>query len=109
MTRILLFVWLWSTVGLLSDNLSQAISRDVQPSPLVRLTGVLTAEDTPPPAGVPTVRVWLGERVWRFQLSTVEPVVPAYRAWEQLRKVSLQGLRWLVEGEALAQLEQAAV
>src|ERR671917_607529 len=99
MLRYILF-WasLWSTVFMGSTAFAQASSPDVQPSPLVRLTGIITAVDAPPRAGVLAVRVWFGENVWRFHVATVEPVMPAYRAWERLRDVSPQGLRLLADG-----------
>jgi len=105
---ILLLASLWNTVFVGSIAFAQAMSLDVHPSPLVRLTGVVTAVDAPPRAGVLAVRVWFGENVWRFHVATVEPVMPAYRAWERLRDVSPQGLRLLADRETVARLEQGA-
>jgi hypothetical protein len=108
MTRCLLpLLCLWSTVWLSPAPLAQGISPDVQPAPLVRLTGAVETAAVWRPVAWPSLRLWVGEKVWLFHLSAVEPVLPAYRASEQVRKVSGQGLRLLIGGQALAQLEQA--
>ncbi len=88
-------------------NPAQAISPDVQPAPLVRLTGVLEAVENPPPSSFPELRVWFGDKSRVFHVVKVDPIIPAYRVREQLRKVPSLGLRLAVEGDALAQLESA--
>ncbi len=88
-------------------NSAQAIGPDVQPAPLVRLTGVLEADENPPSSSFLKMRVWFGDESRVFHISDIEPIIPAYHIREQLRKVSPLGLRLVAERDALAQLESA--
>lgn len=78
----------------------------ISPAPLVRLTGVLEASDKPRPALFPILRVRIDGKRWRFRVSRVEPVIPAYRAEEKLRRVSPLGLRFVAEERLLTVLQR---
>ena len=101
------FLGAWIASLFITWNPVQAISPDVQPAPLVRLTGVLEAVENPPPSAFPDLRVWFGDKSRMFHVVKAEPVMPAYRIREQLRKAPSLGLRLVAEGDALAQLESA--
>ena len=77
----------------------------VSPSPLIRLTGVLEATDKPLVSGLPLLSLWIAGKPWLFRVAQVEPVIPAYRALDKLRRVSTLGLRIQAE-EALVTLLQ---
>ena len=109
MSRIVVFLLcLWSLVVFPRRLQAQVTNPDVQPAPLVRLTGVLEAVENPPPSSFPKLRVWFGDKSRMFHVSKVEPVISAYQVREQLRKVPLLGLRVVAESDALAQLESAS-
>jgi len=101
------FLSAWIVSLFITWNPVQAISPDVQPAPLVRLTGVLETVENPPPSAFPDLRVWFGDKSRMFHVGKVKPVIPAYRVREQLRKAPSLGLRLAAEGDALAQLESA--
>jgi hypothetical protein len=77
---------------------------DIQPTPLIRLTGVLEAVQEPRVSALPVLSVWLANKPWLFRVAQVESVIPAYRAQEQLREVSSLGLRFIAGGDLLALL-----
>jgi hypothetical protein len=83
-------------------------SLPVQPAPQVRLTGVLEAVENPQLSTFPVLRVWFNNKPWRFRVNRVEPIIPAYRAEEELRKVSRLGLRFLAEEQVATVLLSAA-
>ncbi|MBI3757144.1 MAG: hypothetical protein HY267_04125 [Deltaproteobacteria bacterium] len=108
MSRIVVFLLCtWSLLVFPKWLQAQVTNPDVQPAPLVRLTGVLETVENPPPSSFPKLRVWFGDKSRMFHVSKVEPVMPAYLVKEQLRKAPSLGLRLVAEGEALAQLENA--
>ena len=88
-----------------SPAFAQAISPDVRPTPLVRLTGTLEMGKDAPPSAFPVLRVWIDDRPHIFRVSHIEAVFPAYRAEEQLRHVSGLGLRFLAEKKVLTLLQ----
>jgi hypothetical protein len=88
-----------------SPTFAQAISPDVRPTPLVRLTGALEIGKAAPPSAFPVLRVWIDDHPHIFRVSHVEAVFPAYRAEEQLRYVSGLGLRLLAEKRVLTLLQ----
>ena len=88
-----------------SPTFAQAISPDVRPTPLVRLTGTLEIDKDAPPSAFPVLRVWIDDHPHLFRVSHVEAVFPAYRAEEQLRSVSGLGLRFLAEKKVLTLLQ----
>jgi hypothetical protein len=88
-----------------SPTFAQAISPDVRPTPLVRLTGTLEIGKDAPPSAFPVLRVWIDDHPYIFRVSHVESVFPAYRAEEQLRSVSGLGLRFLAEKKVLILLQ----
>ena len=88
-----------------SPTFAQAISPDVRPTPLVRLTGALEMGKDAPPSAFPVLRVWIDDHPHIFRVSHVEAVFPAYRAEEQLRSVSGLGLRFLAEKKVLTLLQ----
>jgi hypothetical protein len=88
-----------------SPTFAQAISPDVRPTPLVRLTGTLEIDKDAPPSALPVLRVWIDDHPHIFRVSHVEAVFPAYRAEEQLRYVSGLGLRFLAEKKVLTLLQ----
>ena len=88
-----------------SPTFAQAISPDVRPTPLVRLTGTLEIGKDAPPSTLPVLRVWIDDHPHSFRVSHVEAVFPAYRAEEQLRYVSGLGLRFLAEKKVLTLLQ----
>src|SRR5262245_16454820 len=61
---------------------------DVQPAPLVRLTGVLEEVEKPRVSSFPVLSVWLGDKPRVFRVAQVEPVIPAYPAEDRIREVS---------------------
>ena len=88
-----------------AQNSAQNLTADVQPAPLLRLTGILEVIKEPQPSAFPVIRVWIGDLIGIFRVGKVEAVIPAYRAEERLREVSPLGLRFLAEGEVFAALE----
>jgi len=88
-----------------SPTFAQAISPDVRPTPLVRLTGTLEIDKDAPPSAFPVLRVWIDDHPHLFRVSHVEAVFPVYRAEEQLRSVSGLGLRFLAEKKVLTLLQ----
>ena len=88
-----------------SPTFAQAISPDVRPTPLVRLTGTLEIDKDAPPSTLPVLRVWIDDHPHSFRVSHVEAIFPAYRAEEQLRYVSGLGLRFLAEKKVLMLLQ----
>jgi hypothetical protein len=88
-----------------SSTFAQAVSPDVHPTPLVRLTGALEVGKDAPPSAFPVLRVWIDDHPHIFRVSHVEVVFPAYRAEEQLRYVSGLGLRFLAEKKVLMLLQ----
>ncbi len=87
-------------------QVGSALFPGVSPAPLVRLTGVLEASDQAGGAGFPVLRVRIADKRWRFRVSRVEPVIPAYRAEEKLRRVSPLGLRFVAEARLLSVLQR---
>jgi len=92
-----------------SPTFAQAISPDVHPTPLIRLTGVLEIVQDAPVSVFPVLRVWIDDRPHVFRVSHVEAVFPAYRAEEQLRRVSGLGLRLLAEKKILTLLQTPGI
>jgi hypothetical protein len=88
-----------------SRLLAQSISPDVQPAPLIRLTGVLDAAANPQTATFPVLKVWIGNKPLLFRVARVEAVISAYPAEERLRHVSSLGLRFLADEQTLAALQ----
>src|SRR5262249_22625376 len=101
MRKVAFLLGVWIAPLFIAWNLARAISPDVQPAPLVRLTGVLEAVENPPPSSFPDLRVWFGDKSRMFHVVKAEPVMPAYRIREQLRKAPSLGLRLAAEGDAL--------
>lgn len=84
------------------------VGTSVQPSSRVRLTGVV--EGLPSHAvALPWITVWIGGTPWLFHVCRIEPLIPAYLAEEELRKVSGLGLRLLADQEELMALQSAAI
>jgi hypothetical protein len=81
------------------------VGAPVQPAPEIRLTGTLEKTPNPPASTFPVLQVWIAGEQELFRVIRVEPVIPAYPAEEELRKVSGLGLRLLAEREALAALQ----
>ncbi len=79
----------------------------VAPAPLIRLTGVLRAVEEPRISAFPVLRVWVAGKRWRFHVTQVEAVMPAYRAQDKLRRVSTLGLRLVARHALLATLQSA--
>lgn len=88
-----------------SPTFAQAVSPDVHPTPLVRLTGVLEIVNSPQSLKFPVLRVWIDDRPHIFRVLHVEAVFSAYRADEELRHVSGLGLRFLAEQKLLTLLQ----
>jgi hypothetical protein len=81
------------------------VGTSVQPSPAIRLTGILEKTPNPPDSAFPVLQVWIAGEQEIFRVTRVEPIIPAYPAEEELRKVSGLGLRLLAEREALTALQ----
>jgi hypothetical protein len=96
---------LWSWISAQDTG----IGLSVQPAPQVRLTGVLEAVEDRQLSTFPVLGVWFKDKPWRFRVNRVEPVIPAYRAEEELRKVSGLGLRFLAEEQVATVLLSAAL
>lgn len=79
----------------------------VSPSPLIRLTGVLEATDKPLVSVHPLLSLWIAGKPWLFRVAQIEPVIPAYRALDKLRRVSTLGLRIQAEEAFIALLQDA--
>jgi hypothetical protein len=84
---------------------AQGTIPDVQPAPLVRLTGVLEVVAKPQISVFPVLSVWLGKTPRVFRVALVESVIPAYHGEEQLREVSALGLRFVAEDAVLTALQ----
>lgn len=95
---------LLATPGL--AQVGPALFPGISPAPLVRLTGVLETGDQADSTGFPVLRVRIADKRWRFRVSRVEPVIPAYRAEEKLRRVSPLGLRFVAEERLLSVLQR---
>jgi hypothetical protein len=83
-------------------------ARAFQPSPRIRVTGVLRPVEGALVPTFPQIRVWVGEKPWLLQVCQIEPVIPAYPAAEELRKVTGLGLRLVTDRAELATLRHAA-
>ena len=98
-----------SSVGSLLLVVSSVIAQDsfsdIQPAPLVRLTGVLKIVAEPPVSAFPVLRVWMGDVLRIFRVTYVESVIPAYPVEERLREVSTLGLRLIAERHVLTTLQ----
>ena len=81
------------------------VGEPVQPAPEIRLTGVLEVTQDPDPSAFPSLSVWIGDTRGRFQVSKVEPIIPAYPAEKELQKVSGLGLRLLADPKVLSVLQ----
>lgn len=84
------------------------VGLSVQPSSWVRLTGILK----PLPSHsvtLPQITVWVGGTSWLFHVCQIEPLIPAYPAEEELRKVSGLGLRLLADHDQLAALQSPSM
>ena len=81
----------------------------VSPSPLIRLTGVLEATDKPLVSIHPLLSLWIAGKPWLFRVAQVEPVIPAYRALDKLRRVSTLGLRILAEEALVTSLQDVTM
>ena len=81
------------------------VGEPVQPAPEVRLTGVLEVVKDPALSAFPSLNVWIGDTRGRFQVSKVEPIIPAYPAEKELQKVSGLGLRLLADPKVLSALQ----
>lgn len=81
------------------------VGEPVQPAPEIRLTGVLEAVKDPAPSAFPALSVWIGGTRWRFHVSDIEPIIPAYPAEKELQKVSGLGLRVLADPKVLSALQ----
>ncbi len=90
---------------LLSGARAQDPPPDVQPESLIHLTGVLEAGKKPHASTFPLIEVWIGGQPWLFRVTEVKPVIPAYPAEKELRKVSGLGLRLLAKKDVLAALQ----
>lgn len=77
----------------------------IAPARLGRLTGVLEARQKPPGAPLPPLSVWKAGKPWLFRVAQVDPVFPAYRAFEKPRQVSPLGLLFLAQVPALSTLQ----
>lgn len=81
------------------------ISVPVQPSPEIRLTGILEENTEQRASAFPLLQVWIAGKQQLFRVTRVEPIIPAYPAEEELRKVSGLGLRLLAENPELTSLQ----
>jgi hypothetical protein len=102
-----LVMCLYSLVPSATGAQDAPISPSVQPSPLVRLTGVLKATNDTSPSAFPRLRVLIGDTFWLFHVCRAEPLIPAYLAEEALREVSGLGLRLLTEDPELSVLQRS--
>ena len=84
--------------------LAQAVVPDIRPAPLIRLTGVLEIVTEPRASAFPVLSVWIGDQPRVFRVARVESVIPAYRGQEDLREVSLLGLRFVADNALLVML-----
>jgi len=99
----------WLLVAFSLQAQAQDATLDVQPVPLIRLTGVLDVTAEPRTSSAPVLKVWIGDKPALFRVARVEPVIPAYPAEERLRTVSSWGLRLLAEKAILATLQSEAM
>ena len=90
-----------------SSVFAQESPPDIQPAPLIRLTGVLKIVAEPPVSAFPVLRVWLGDDPRVFRVAHVESIIPAYPAEERLRAVSTLGLRLIAEPPVLTALQSS--
>lgn len=79
-----------------------------QPSSRIRLIGLLMPRKGVLVPEFPWLRVWVGGKPWLLQVCHVEPLIPAYPAVEQLRKVTDSGLRFLTDRVEQETLQYAA-
>lgn len=100
---VLLGVCLFASIS--EAQVGSGLFPGISPAPLVRLTGVLETSDQARGSLFPVLRVRIEDKRWRFRVTRVEPVIPAYRAEEKLRRVSPLGLRFVAEGRLLATLQ----
>ena len=77
----------------------------VQPSPLIRLTGVLEPTSKPQASIPPMLTVWIKGERWTLKVSKIESVIAAYQSLDHLREVSLLGLRLIGKKSLLALLQ----
>jgi hypothetical protein len=80
------------------------IGSSVQPSSRVQLTGILEPAVSQT-VGLPWITVWIGGTPWLFHVCRIAPLIPAYDAEEELRKVSGLGLRLLADYDELNTLQ----
>jgi hypothetical protein len=113
-TRTILFVGsaalVVSLCGMTPPSRAEAqdaeVGEPVQPAPEIRLTGVLEVMKDPDPSAFPSLSVWIGDTRGRFQVSKIEPIIPAYPAEKELQKVSGLGLRVLADNKVLSALQR---
>jgi hypothetical protein len=96
---------LGSLLLVVSWALAQESPPDIQPAPLVRLTGVLKIVAEPPVSAFPLLRVWMGDTPQVFHVARAEAIIPAYPVEERLREVSALGLRFIAERHVLTTLQ----
>jgi len=85
------------------------IGTSVQPAPRVRLTGILGPIEGGHVSTFPQIKVWIGGTPRLFHVCQIEPLIPAYPAEEELRKVSGLGLRLVTDSDELATLHNAEI
>lgn len=109
LSEVALFVYL---SAMIQPSVARAQNADiglpVQPSSRVRLTGVLE----PAPSHsleFPRIKVLIDGKPRLFHVCQVEPLIPAYPAEEELRKVSGSGLRLVTDRDELAALQKAGM
>jgi hypothetical protein len=106
LSRMALLVYLLVMTPGVARAQNADVGLPVQPSSQVRLTGVLE----PAPAHAlefPRINVWIGGTPWLFRVCQIEPLIPAYPAEEELRKISGSGLRLVTDSAELATLQKA--
>ena len=104
----LLVVLMLMALPIIADAQNADVGHSVQPSSRVRLTGTLEPITGTRIPALPQMRVWVGGEPWVMRVCQVEPLIPAYPAVEELRKVTGLGLRLVTDRAALAALRQAA-
>jgi hypothetical protein len=77
----------------------------IQPSPLIRLTGVLEPASEPQASILPALTVWIKGERRTFRVEKVESAIAAYKGQDHLKKVSLLGLRLIGRESLLALLQ----
>lgn len=101
------YLLLMMTLPFTTNAQNADIGISVQPAPRVRLTGVLRPVEGAHIPTFPQIKVWIGGTPRLFHVCQIEPLIPAYRAEEELRKVSGLGLRLVTDSEELATLHNA--